>query len=523
MKTRKVMGMVASILLSVLLLVGVGAAGELGGFTYFPHINAPRHLFVINLESMNTQELVMIQTLQGILAQEKPQIYVDEAGSYHLWLTEMEKEEITSERHEYPWWFIEHFLSSIDGYILYKEGNDSINVATSLAGILKGIAVEESIAQRAEEYGLKCLKDVREKTEQWCWENFQGQFTTKLIMEQRESKPHLRDYAVATKAFTFFEGSEASFRSLVMDAIDEDAPLLGWGPGQEDSHVDLGTKRGLFTVATDWCLNLSTLAGVKGIKPKQKHVTTIKPEENVHYVTFLMSDGDNVQWILGNFADHPDYFGNPNRGKFPMGWTFPPTLADLAPTALNWFYEKAKDDFFVTGISGVGYMHPGTYPTPALEKHTQRLNSYLEKADMKIAVIKDPAFFTEEGFGKFAHLYAEQPNLLGGFYFTGSEYAGGGGRIMWVEGKPFVSVWASLWMIHTGAIASGINLAPRDPKSPQGYTLINVHPWTHTLDHVVEVISRLDPHVRVVGPEEFILLMYYNLKGELPEGVSVCK
>jgi len=83
----------------------------------------------------------------------------------------------------------------------------------------------------------------------------------------------------------------------------------------------------------------------------------------VHCVAFLVTDGDNLQWALGDF---PDYFNHPARGSFSMGWALPPSLADLAPSALQWFYANASNglakDFFVAGPSALGYMYPSRYP-----------------------------------------------------------------------------------------------------------------------------------------------------------------
>lgn len=83
-----------------------------------------------------------------------------------------------------------------------------------------------------------------------------------------------------------------------------------------------------------------------------------------HTVTFLMTDGDNVQWLLGPFASGAAWYGSPNRGKVSLGWTVSPALAELAPSVLAYFYEHANPgvDEFVAGVSGVGYYIPEKVP-----------------------------------------------------------------------------------------------------------------------------------------------------------------
>src|SRR5262249_1631633 len=83
-----------------------------------------------------------------------------------------------------PWAFVEGFAHRglIKGYILYRfdtskglinehrPGLDcSVNVATSLAGILDGIIVDEPLEAKAQQYGLKRLMDVRNKSQAWCF------------------------------------------------------------------------------------------------------------------------------------------------------------------------------------------------------------------------------------------------------------------------------------------------------------------------------------------------------------------
>lgn len=76
--------------------------------------------------------------------------------------------------------------------------------------------------------------------------------------------------------------------------------------------------------------------------------------EDVHYVAFIMSDGDNVSWLMGNFIEDAEraWWSNPHRGKFPIGWSFCYTdLAQVCPYALQHLYETAtpKDDLVLMG------------------------------------------------------------------------------------------------------------------------------------------------------------------------------
>eukprot|EP00041_Stephanoeca_diplocostata_P006420 m.83693 g.83693 ORF g.83693 m.83693 type:complete len:201 (-) comp16351_c0_seq9:3877-4479(-) len=78
-----------------------------------------------------------------------------------------------------------------------------------------------------------------------------------------------------------------------------------------------------------------------------------------HTVCFVMSDGDNLQWLLGPWATDPSWFASPQRGSVPISWTLSPALVDLAPAMLHYVQRHASPlDAFVVSPSGFGYTYP---------------------------------------------------------------------------------------------------------------------------------------------------------------------
>ena len=50
------------------------------------------------------------------------------------------------------------------------------------------------------------------------------------------------------------------------------------------------------------------------------------------------------------------------HGKFAMGWQLGPTIFDLMPDVLDWYYKHATpNDYFVNALSGIGYIHEANY------------------------------------------------------------------------------------------------------------------------------------------------------------------
>lgn len=516
-----------SVIVAIAILLGsvsgtCSAATQMDGVSEvshrFPCIARPERLYVISKSAMTDAELLMVSSLQGIVAQTRPEIYIDSGSAYRGWLELIRAEHgIPMQYHDEAEWFVDHYkdIFKENGYVLADLKSECVNVATTVSGLLGAPIVDQSLLPLMYARGFEMAIDVRDKDECWAFENYKDKLNPNILFRQDPLKLQLRDYAIACKGFVFYQPDNDEFVSTVYDWAQEDAPVLGWGPGFEDDHVAKASEHNHMTIPADWAMNLSALAGIgHGSLQQRNHVANIRFEPDVHYVTFVMSDGDNVQWLLGDMAVKPHHYGSAVRGKFPMGFTISPSLIGLAPAAMGWYYDTAKLDYFVAGVSGTGYIYPSKYPR--LDSFAFELDQYLAMSDLSIVSILDQCPMGSKEFHDLAQAYAGLSNVIGGIYLTGPKYAGGNGNIEWVDGKPFVSIRESLWSANPAEIAARINLLPADPESPEGYTIVNVHPWSHTMADVKAVVDKLEPHVRVVNPEEFFLQLIFNQDGRFP-------
>jgi hypothetical protein len=231
------------------------------------------------------------------------------------------------------------------------------------------------------------------------------------------------------------------------------------------------------------------------------------PATNVHYVCFLVSDGDNVQWNLGGL---PAYFNHPTRGRFGMGWALSPSLVDLAPSALHWYYEHAVPgrDGFVAGPSGGGYFYPSLYPPAQLDEHTRRLNDFMQRGGLRIVQILD---FNSLDRLDLWDKYTAQPGIDALFYLEYSRHDRHQGAIRWSNAKPVITPRALLWRGLKGAdeetVTRQLNSAARNSSTSEGYSLVLIHAWTKGLADVQKVVAGLNPGVQVVTPDQFVKLI----------------
>lgn len=492
----------------------------------FPKGTNLTSLVVINENQIGSAaQQVLIATLQGIVARQSgSQIYiVGSSAGYGIWYPYLnEKYGIPFTITSNSWSLVSQFKNLVSGYLLYDAAanSNSVNAATSLCGPFNAIAVDASIEATVRSYGItNRIADLRTRDEGWVWTNYNSLFLTNIVIEQKETiNDNLRDYAAMAGAFTFFDGN-SPFRNYIMSQMSPDSACLGNGDTSSGENIPISdcSSNGVYTVASDWASDLSTFSSLRDASFYQHTFTNAPPSEtNVQYVTFITTDGDNVQWDIGDLAG---YFTNAARGQFSMGWTISPTLVDLAPSILRWYFDNSSNgsnkDFFVAGTSGMGYFYPSMYPPSDLAIHVQKLSSFLDRADLDLAYIND--------FDSFERLdlwnqYLSQPNVAGLFYDEYSLYSEWGGAILFsTNGRPIISTRDLIWagVEEPAEAIANINSYPCDTSSPDGYTLVQVHVWDETLSDVQTVVNGLASNVRVVTPDAFVKLVRNNVGRKL--------
>jgi hypothetical protein len=532
-----------------------GACAEV--HRYWPLVPRPKTLITVPFvgsheEGMTFESAAGLAALASIEGHNRVLLYEDFAySSYQTWMRMMlDVVKPTVDGPSDTWQAVARLrdLGMVRGYILFRydthdrpfhslgEIDESANVATSLAPLLGGVAVSETFQPRAEELRLPLLLDVRDRTEQWCLNSYAGRFTTRGIMTAEPKSRVARSMAVAMRAFVVSRPGPVYEAALAR--CQPDCPVLGWGCGDEHANTMPSTEWGLFQTATNWCHNLPALAAERiGDRIPRERVTLpdrcrrsladLRWETGVHYAAFLMSDGDNVQWLMGNFAGGSEgrwYYESPARGKFPFGWTFPYVdLAQLCPYTLIDLLDRAtpRDDFV---LYGGGYYYPDHFgsrraavvgaasaampsalpPSPSgrgdggegcLRLHARRLRAYMRLGGLRTLALNLDDWDSPEARAAYNVFAEEIPELDGILTVQYYPYSGGEGRILWAtDGKrtiPVISCGLTIWA-NTGrprdstpaAVAKWLNDAPRSGPtwSDDHFTYAMAHSWSRFRD-----------------------------------------
>lgn len=415
-----------------------------------------------------------------------------------------------------PWELVERFAARgvIKGYILYaqdkSEGrtNDhrpdmdlSVNVATSLAGLLDGVIIDESLEAEARAHGLTLLLDVRDKTQAWCFETYQDKFNRRLLGNQDPRKSHVRDLAVAHQALVLY-GPDEPLESA-MKWLEPLSPILGWNGGDEFETTRLSSIYGHLQTASDWCVNLPVLMAASERTPAfiAKVPAPFDPRsidwsDRRPSVSFILSDGDNVQWLEGNFFHKPSFWAHPDRGQIPFGWsTCFAQLAQLCPAAIDYaLATQAPNDQFLEW--GAGYYYPDLFGQARpngrelLAAHARRSWKFMKETGTRIIAFNAAQADSPAALAAYATIAGETDDLSAILVFQYAPYEAGAGQTFWVRDRrgveiPVITARYSIWEHSNHRPRSGTpakvarEILARAADQPPRHDWAIVHAWSY--------------------------------------------
>lgn len=579
------------LILSSIIVLTAGLAAADDGFelySYWPVFQRPDTILHVD-EVPTIEEGILLHCLAGLAAKSQDNRPVREmiwypipSQSYDRWYKMLLKQTRAAQtKPRSIWSLVEHFKNKgvVEGYIIYKyddsqrgmcrpgASEESLNVATSLCGPLKAVAITENLAAKAEKCGLKLILDARGKTSEWCFQEYKNVFNRKILGLQDPKAQNIRDYAVASDAFVIAECG--TLYEKVLQWLEPPAPMLGWGIGDEAHMTVPSSEWGHFQTATNWCNNLPVFATEKAgdtiprERLKLRHrkcVWDLEWEDDVHYASFLMSDGDNVQWLMGGFTD--DYrqlwWNDSNRGSFAMGWTCCyMDLVQLCPYAMEYLIESStsNDDLI---LYGGGYYYPELFGKKrggldTLKLHVSRVAEYMKFADMRTLALITHTWDNKDAIDSYK-VYADTvPDLNGLLTVQYWPYSGGQGKVIWIENNkneniPVVSARFAIWEDSDrknegtpSMVADMINAMPHEGRvdNEDRFSWVSVHAWSNFkmkdagetlrredlndsnkqpnrtfcgLTPVSWCADRLASHVRLITPTEMLLQMRLRLK-----------
>ena len=464
----------------------------------------PEPMYTIDRETLKPAETVLAQTLQGLTARKAPRIWIATKGVQETLLKNLEKERPVETAD--VWGLVKRFRGEVKGAIVYKLGTPSLSVASGLCGPMNAVAIDESLVDAAKGAGLNVVLDVRGMTEKDAFAKYRSLYAKGFVVEQGVDKPgHLRDFAVRHSAFVM-DTEDREFRKQVIRAFGPNPLVFGWGKDEYRWVEDVSAAGGT-GVPSDWAANLSVLESLPASKKLQPPTPRpMRLQDGTRYVAFVMSDGDNVQWMTNDFVTGKSFYASPIRGRFPISWEVSALLSRFAPRVLEHIYAKAtpNDDFVAgPGLPGYSFAHV----MPDRPGAAQASAPYLRESGLSLVS------FLNANDGTLSELapWMNLPEVAGAIYKDYSPYHRRRGETAWINGKAVAAyrflLWENLQDIDalTGEIAAM-------PTSGDRFALVNIHAWSYgsiggPLEAMQKVVERLGPETRVVTASQLFQLM----------------
>ena len=531
-----------------------------------PAFQAPEHLDVYDIRNTSYDIQLSVTTMTGLINRQQPEVYLLNSSDAAFWLNQVfahiphvisaAKDEAILET------LLNGYRNRVAGLIIYDPGFiDSVNVATSLAGQKDCIVVSPALAEtlQGSPHQLPVVADLR--TYQWksrvqayLWaeSNLLKNATPNLVAGLDPTIPGaLRSLLVATRTFVYWLDardilpdvkngwiSERSLMERILKAFAPGTVHLGWYVN-ETLGVRLTSEAALPMLASDYFCNLEVWTSIQnvgaGLAPAlletptmpeatARPATPAQPEVSAQptaiamptapvpptppaqpsktYVSFTMSDGDNLQYDQHRMAQ---LWQDPVRGTIPIGWTISPTLIRVAPALAAYYTRMATpNDELVVGPSGAGYILPSCWPAAYLPAFLQLTGQLMQAMNLNVIEVLDTGLLFSQAFID-QNLQQEFVKALAPFGIRGVLSGSGQARSSWknVSGVPIIQ---NLGLADS--VAKAINMVRNATLRTGNSQFLNVYivAWTVTPSDLKQIIQQLGNEYEVVTPGKLLAL-----------------
>lgn len=390
-------------------------------------------------------EKAMLVSLQGLANRAAPQLYIVHPRDFQWEITEP-LFEFYQRKHGVVFTEVKTadealalFAKHAKGYVIWEPAvSATMNVAFTIAGLEDALIVTEAQVAQVEARGLKRIDDLRGRyTGQTdaqiyadAYTRYWARCTHDAIMLMGGHvgvvrMPAMADWGVRQKMFfhdlSANPGRHPEEVGLGKKLFSEMTPLgtvFGWhsyGKDTEEQHTTLLSSFGLKMEGLHNLPNLSfncQFTFTPGFKFTNNHQVALDAKltaEQKVYVSFVQSDSIGI-----------GVWTKPGRGKLPFGWQVTMNWSKFSPAALEYFHESAtKNDYFIGGLSGPGYMYPNHIPADKFGPLMAEARALMAVLDEHVLEIMDNsaadgnvgnADLTKETVDRY---YAAFPDVIG--------------------------------------------------------------------------------------------------------------
>ena len=425
-----------------------------------------------------------------------------------------------------------------DGYVLtdVKNNPESGIVASVASHVYNSIIVDVRDKEYFEKAGYSMKYDATHKTTLDAWHEFKDKCNNEALVIMPVQTGELREFAIKNNLFVLNlnkkqgdprSGQNVDLLEEVLAWLQPNVPVYGWEQGvSEDQFVARISKSGHPMIPCDWSYNHSLTSLLYTERQQPVQAQSFNPKfidfgKKRNYVSFFLSDGDNIQWMMQDFAT--SFYDVPEAIEVKMSYGLPvSTLSMMAPAQLHNLMNLRRDECSVLEMLGGGYYYIDTYSqninrNDNLKVAAERLAVSMRRYHvglLGVMAMDVKSVASKEAYQAFVDANDRLEGIIALQY---SPYAGGGGEVFWVTNKngydiPVITVRYSLWdRIHEREgspdfIASKL----KAEAQVESFSAICVHAWSrfegnaHGAAAARLCAGKLDGRFEVVNMQELV-------------------
>jgi hypothetical protein len=494
-----------------------------------------KHMVAVHLQDLVDPAWDMQLTLtclQGLVNRREPRLFLVQDKYDELWLEWLqERGDILRVEWLLPREALLRFAPQAEGLIVVDPAVPaSFNVATMLAGVRGMLVTTPRMASRGK-LGRGSVVDLRAHcwesdvaAYRWFYDRHWEDISHRMVVMLDPYDLPLRDYAVTFCLPLIWVKSENSADEMamaerVLSSLPPNIPCLGWPQADCSPDTGLGEHMGVILVneyakfqvcsaferVSRAVSNLTVHSGTTAeLANKSKPLPAL---EDKVYMALIRTDGDGPNFYRECYRSLWD---DPQHGRFPMGWQLGPTMVDLMPDILDWYYKRAtENDYFVNALTGIGYIHEENYAYmyPSEERdqiwaayldlslqYRERLGLDLLTTYHEMSGEKMEAFCRLGFKGVFANYHRSFITTLHN-------------QVQQVAGIPVIRACN-----QGGSVESLVSDIRRwTPKPRPAFLYVSLTNWLTRMEYVESAIKLLAPEYEAVTPEQLIGLYQQSL------------
>lgn len=529
-------------------MIGAEVAGlDWSSERILPAFQTPQHLDIYDIRGASREVQLAATTMAGLINRPQSRVYLINNDDDQFWLKQafggISQDSALLNNDDAIRALLITYRSSVQGMIIYDPGFvDTVNVATTLAGQRNGIVVSPELAQVLQQgYDLPIIEDfrthrwrTRTQAYDWARQNLLDGASARLVAGLDPTNVGgLRSFLVATRTFVYwldsrkylpdFSDGLLSERCLLQEILAHFSSAtvhLGWFI-DESSGVNLTSRAAVPVLASDFFFNLETWTAVQpqsSAALKQAPANEVpSPAKDKVYVSFTMSDGDNLQYSQHRMQH---LWRDSNRGSLPIGWTLSPAIMQVAPAMANYYMSTAtQNDELIAGPSGAGYIFPSQWPTEHLTPFLRHTGQLMQVMNMTTLEVLDTDFLQSLGLPLLSkisttgmaftnsHRQHDYVQILRPFGLHGI-FSGAGLSKIDMKNIDGVPLFQNLGL--AGNVAKTVKLIKNAAAAHSARPLfLNVYmlAWSITPSDIKQVVQQLGSGYEVVLPKTLLAML----------------